>query len=797
MRKLLSLGFFALGLFSLSATGCGQGVQGDRSIHFSNDGTNVSFQNGKDGVFVADPVTGKPRKIFEPDNHIIAASTPVWSPAGTKLIFTTAVLADGGVRQEGATDQNPAGETLAPREIVYTCWLRDESDGPDKAANVKLFEAECHHTGYVGANLAVRWHPKGDRILYLDKTAPHRLSLFQFELKTKKTSRVFDHDAEAMVFDVDKTGSYLDVVAGGLQSISVTLPKGNVIGGPVATNPSVDGLWLCPLDKDDWWHVPDSHELARADFSSIIERLRASLPAWTPDGKRFAFATSTGGKNEEPVRHKLQLGDAAQRTVTVLSEGDDPYRDLNWSADGDRLGFVRGRETGDLNILQIKDKQLTQARKTDVVRFSGWDHAGKHLAYVVAEPIANDSPWTTLLLPEPGARNAVYLADADGKQPGKVVFSGLRVTVPKWSPTEEKLSLWLTFMPTHPSLLSKMFGVGMPPGDPAATLDVTSGQLTWLPTNAFEKAQVGHYHLIRKEYEQGWKWYAEAERDLKPDDKNKAQPLIHPRDFSFFEYFCLTKLGRDAEAREKLDQFRRLFAPPPADKDAKKPDPNDPANALPIFNGLLNQNRDTAVLLQDLYAAEAFLSLNAAEEGQVFLEKEMKDAPTKEAKISAALVLSQIHLLCNRHVEYARLATDVLLPFVLKNWKPKATGEIDWFGQDDSGLVSMTILALAPLIAPELVQTLPAEEVRKLLPRWLELRAGVTHEVPQLGLDLILRSAHDRLGQEKETKEIADRNAKNPAREKLWPPEAEKNPVRAIRDTIAGFGQFVQALRGT
>src|SRR6266849_2170645 len=79
----------------LVLSGCGQGVQGDRSIRFSSDGGSVGFQNGRDGVFVADPQTGKPRKIFEPAADIIATSTPLWSPAAKRLIFTTARPASG------------------------------------------------------------------------------------------------------------------------------------------------------------------------------------------------------------------------------------------------------------------------------------------------------------------------------------------------------------------------------------------------------------------------------------------------------------------------------------------------------------------------------------------------------------------------------------------------------------------------------------------------------------------------------------------------------------------------------
>jgi Tol biopolymer transport system component len=805
MRNSFLIGSIAFSLFSLLAAGCGQGVQDDRSVNFSGDGKSVAIRSGKDGVFVVDPETGKPRRIFEPQSDLVAASAPMWSPAGKRLIFATARLAEDEQRKTTPVDENADGGFYAPHNIVYTCWLRDETKGADKAENVKLFEAECNHTGYIGANLAVRWHPKGDRILYLDKTSEHRLNLFEFALDSKRTSRVFSHDAEALVFDWDPTGKSLAVVAGRLDPVTINLKGGNAdvnVGG-VQTNADEDGLWLHLADNDAWWHVPQSHELARGDLTSLIERLRATLPAWTDDGKKFAFATSEGGKKkdpgekkEEPVHHTLRLGNLAGHDVAILAEGDGPYRDLHWSHDGDRIGFVRGTESGALHLLRVKDRHLSEVRKDTVVRFAGWDHSGNHLAYVAAEPVANDSLWTTLLLPEFGARNAVFVADGEGTQAGKAVFSGMHVTFPKWSPSEKTLSLVLSFTPSHPSLVTKILGQGAAGNGPAATLDVATGRITWTPTNAFEKAQIGHYHLSRHDFGQAWNRYAEAERDVKPAEKGPANDLTHSREFLFFQYYCLTKLGRDAEAREKLDQFDRLFSPPPVGKGAAEPDAKHVSSEIPILALLQEGQGHAAGFLRNLHAAEALLSLNAAEEAQVFFEKELQAAPNEEARISAAVVLSQIHLLRKQHVEYARLATDLLLPYALKNWRPATSGELSWFGQDDTGLISASVLALAPLASPDFLQTLPQKETLRLLPRWTESRTGAKEDAPRLGLDLILRAAHDRLGMEKEKQEIADRIAKNSAREALLPPELEKSPVAALRNAIEGFGQFLRLLRG-
>jgi hypothetical protein len=420
------------------------------------------------------------------------------------------------------------------------------------------------------------------------------------------------------------------------------------------------------------------------------------------------------------------------------------------------------------------------------------------MAYVAAEsPPPNDSPWTTVLLPSVGARDAVYVADADGIQPGKAVFSGLRVTFSQWSPKEEKLSLWLTFTPTHRSLPGILWDTGLRRGDPAATFDVTNGKIAWMATNPFEKAQIGHYCLARREFDEAWKWYAEAEGEMPPAPPKKEEDaqaeMLRPRDFSFFEYFCLTKLGRGEEAKAKWEQFNKIFTLPPKGDNAP-PGPTQGSNA--VIDWLRELRGSKVELLRDLYLAEAFLSLNAVEDGQAYFEKALSDARDDEAKARAAIVLSQFHLIRKQHAEYARLATDVLLPHLVKNWKGRSDGALDWAGKDDSGLMVFTVIALMPLAAPDFQASLPEEEVRKLLPRLRELRDQRKESVPLLGVDLILRTAYERNGQEKEKQEFDKRIRANSARERLLPPDVEKNPVKALRQAVAADEQLVRAMRG-
>ena len=164
----LARGAGLLGLV-LALFGC-EAVQEDRTIEFSAEADSVGFQHGEQGVFVADKAGGGLKKVFQPGADVLATSTPLWSPQGRRLIFTTARSADGDATAltrtqaqvrgllPGGSDPNPAGEVFFELPVVYTCWLRDEAEDEPP---VKLFDAKCDHVGYVAANLAVRWHPEG------------------------------------------------------------------------------------------------------------------------------------------------------------------------------------------------------------------------------------------------------------------------------------------------------------------------------------------------------------------------------------------------------------------------------------------------------------------------------------------------------------------------------------------------------------------------------------------------------------------------------------------------------------
>jgi hypothetical protein len=700
-------------------------VREDRRINFSADGRNVAFQHGSEGVFVAGSQGEALKKIFQPDKDTLAISSPLYSPTDRRLIFTTArgLQPDG---QPAPRSLDPAGALHTQRPAVYTCWLRSAAgDTPPQP----LFTAECDHVGYVAANLAVRWHPGGDRVLFLARTTNHQHALFEFDLASKAKRQVFPHSAGALIFDWAPDGQHLVCVLGKPRS-----------------HPQTAGIWVGKPGDDNWWHVPQSSALAQGGLPSLIEQLRATRPAWTADSRRFAFVSF-----RQPDTHLLRTADLALRTVQTVALAAEPFRDLHWAPDGLRLGVVKGRELGSLHI--VRDGVLGPAvNARPVRRFAGWHATGSHLSYIVPDRILHQDERSRafLFVPDPLARDAVFLAPGDAAAPGQEVLSGMRVTFPQWSPSEPRLSLWATFAPTQRSWLAALLGSALQPGDPAAVLDLTTLDLGWMAVNAHEKAQVGHYHLLRRHYAEAWRWYEQAHRD---------QPA---GDFTFFEFYCLTKLARPADAQARLDRFRKEYRPAFAT-----------ANLPPLVQTLALGGRTTqqwladlsdpptlsGQLLRDLYEAEVFLSLDAAADGESFFRQELQAAKSDEETLSHTVVLGQFLLLRQKPRAFAELAADRLLPLLVKMWDPaapkKLESTIDLPALQQLVLMTAGAAALLPLADPDFLKTIPDDVLRKCVPNLSTLAGKALDSYTGSGANLVLLAVARKLDLEKERQQAA------------------------------------------
>ncbi len=533
-NRLCNSGFLVLA-YALLAVGC-DGVQEDRHIEFSPSGNQVAFQHGTDGIFVADPETGKLQKVFDPDPSIVAVSTPIWADDESAAIFTTArmdqppkppataAIAKGEAVPSAAQspsistpadwNDSPEGRIFFAQHIVYTCWLLERPANGELKKPISLFEAHCNHSGYVAANLAVRWHSPQRAILFVEResTVSHAIWLFNLEKKSK--TRIFPPPGQVapayVLADFVPDGHHIACLASERHSSDVPpVRKGEQQPDRVA------GIWIGSSDGSNWWHVAESVPPRQDNSPQWLANLIARRPAFSHDGRFFAFIRDEiVPKNAKP-QETLLRGQIAERKVEPIFKSSGTIANLRWSPDGSQLGFVDSDPMPRLKMIDAQSHVRGLLADRFLRDFAGWNPAGDQWACVVTEKTPPKAPqsWALLLMPDPLARDAVLVVDRQGAS--RTIASGLHFTFPQWSTKGDRLSMWGNFAPSHQSLaVGSLLGLGLRSGDPAAIVDVATGNLRWMAINGDEQAQVGHYYLLKGDAAQAREWYRKADQQL-------------------------------------------------------------------------------------------------------------------------------------------------------------------------------------------------------------------------------------------------------------------------------------------
>ncbi len=752
----------------LGVSGC-EPVREDRAIQFSSDGESVSFQHGNEGVFVADANGEEPQRIFD-SADAVAVSSPLWSPTDKRLIFTAAYPADkenaASAGPPQAWDANPQGRLFFPNEIIYTCMLRgDPADGD--AEPIALFQASCNHAGYVAANLAVRWRPDGRSILFIDQTEAGRHGLFEFDLKSQSRRPILAADADALVFDWSPSGRYL----------SVALSSGNSgANADSGSQAKPSGVWIWDVGADQWWRLPGSEEaVSSMAAASVIENLRSRQPAWDPGETRFVSVVPADVGGEQPER-RILLAEMASREVGELHRSAVAVSDLHWRPDGRQLGWIEGSEPGNLRFLNLDGVAAAPLESVEVRQFVGWNAAGQRMAYLTPANQRSDAErWVLLFSRIANARDQLWIESADGAQAARLVLDQVRVTFPRWSPKRDELSLWCTYAPTHRSWLSMFLPWTLRRGDPAATLDVETGEIRWLAVNAHEETQVGHYYSLQRDYPTAWTWYDRAAKHREPIERMKLSELdrflggvsLHQNP-TFFEYYCLTKLGRTEEAAERLRLFRESMSfdvedafqvlglsSEQEDEDANEGEGEDPSTtsepselSQPALAALRSEWREVArfadAMLQSAYATEVYFSLGAQDDGVTFFQAELEHATNDATRLAAAISLSQLLLADGRRGEYTELVVDALLPLLMRLHRQS---DLQWSDLGDlsrapgflkqAGTLGPGAAACLPLWSADFLSGYSSEELAALADRLGELSDQATSEDERMVADAV------------------------------------------------------------
>lgn len=769
-------------LLALSATsGCGGNVREDRTISFSADGKQLSFQHGQEGIFVADAEGSGAIKIFQPDKNVIATSPPLASPKNGQLIFATAqAIEDAPNGQPGGLPNPlapvpPAGRIYSPQPVRYTCWLRVESEDEQPPVVKKLFESQCGHAGYVAAGLVLRWHPDAQRILYCKAIDSdfHQHAVFEFDIETEQSRLACPHSAKAIVFDWTPQGKHLVCV---MTDRSI---DGTPQSSPNSSGGNRDGIWIgSPGEEKSWWHVDGSELLAGHELHSSIEMLRAARPIWSSDDRHFAFVSSTVQSGPQPeIQSMIQRVDFESRKIAPLHQAQGIFSDLHWSPDGQQLGFLHRMATqfdkgiedfGALNIVHSDRSIAKLTADQKVRRFFGFDSKGQKIGYVVGESGEQDvtaKHWELLLRPS-YLRASIFVADASAVENVQEVLSGMQVTFPLWSPTKDQVSLWLSFVPRYRSVLSRFLDIGLRPGDPAATIELGKPGISWMAVSPQEEMQVGHYHLMKGDANEAWKWYVQARTKMPstkpPSDWASFVQRLRAADYSeCFETICLLRLGRKDQAQSKWNEFEQNFLPTPPELEATT------QSAVNDFDAALgNQLAQIQPFLLDLCLAEVYLSVDGLKEAIEYFQTIPSTDEDDEHALSRGLVLGQLLLIDREYSAYLKHSLEVVVPLAISVWRHglQVDSSSSLAGDTTTSRQMRTMLLgmyLTPLFCSDFLKQLPLEEVQAAVPILRELSSTETDGMPSLAIHLAIRAAAIRLEQADEQREAENRIAAN------------------------------------
>ena len=325
---------------------------------WSPDGKRLAYANGSD-LFLAESDGTEPHKLVSVTGSVL---TPVWSPDGSELRLTVQDLKTGAnslwkVSAEGANLRpllpgwhNPPNEccgkwTADGRYFVFQSqgqiWALPEKRDLLQRALGKSFQL-------TSSPMALAWPlpgRDGKKLFVVGQTL--RVELLRWD---------------------SKSGQFVPFLSG-ISAQDVSFSK--------------DRQWVAYVSYPEgmlWRSKPDGSERLQLSYPPLY----ATLPSWSPDGKRIVFS-NWNLPARRPGRAYLVSADGG--SPRELMSGDaGPHWDPNWSPDGSKIVFSGDPSVATaIRVVDLKTHQVSTLPGSEGLFSPRWSPDGRYIAAMPAD----------------------------------------------------------------------------------------------------------------------------------------------------------------------------------------------------------------------------------------------------------------------------------------------------------------------------------------------------------------------------------------------------------------------------